>query len=65
MTELTALGDTVNITARLASEAAAGELPVTAAAVTASGLTDTGLEHRSLTPKGRSEATEVVVLHAV
>ena len=29
------------------------------------GLTDAGLEHRSLTPKGRSEATEVVVLHAV
>lgn len=63
-TELTALGDNVNVTARLASAAAAGELLVTAAAAAAAGLTDTGLEHRSLALKGRTETTEVVVLHA-
>ncbi len=64
LTELTALGDPVNVAARLASAAAAGELLVTTAALTSAGLPDTGLEHRSLTLKGRSDATEVVVLHA-
>ena len=62
LVELTALGDPVNIAARLASEAAAGEVLVTAAAATSAHLTDAGLEHRSLALKGKSEPTEVVVL---
>jgi adenylate cyclase len=60
-TELTAMGDLVNTTARLSSAAAAGEILVTVAAATAAHLTD-GLERRSLTLKGKSEPTDVVVL---
>ena len=60
-TELTALGDTVNTTARLASVAKAGEILVTTAAADAAGL-DPGLERRSLDLKGKELRTEVVVL---
>jgi len=62
--EFTAMGDPVNVTARLASVAGAGELLVTAAASEAAQLDAAGLEHRSLDLKGKSEATEVVVLRA-
>lgn len=61
-TDLTAMGDVVNTTARLASVASAGEILVTLAAVTAAGLTADGLEQRSLMLKGKSGTTEVVVL---
>ncbi|MBA2373699.1 MAG: adenylate/guanylate cyclase domain-containing protein [Chloroflexi bacterium] len=59
--ELTALGDTVNTTARLASVARAGEILVTTAAAEGAGL-DPALEHRSLTLKGKDLPTDVVVL---
>jgi adenylate cyclase len=58
---LTALGDAVNITARLASRAAAGEILVTSDAAAAAGLPPT-LERQSLELKGKSLATEVVSL---
>lgn len=61
--ELTAMGDAVNITARLSSVAAAGELLVTAEAARAAGLA-TGAEPRSLQLKGKTEPTEVMVLRA-
>jgi adenylate cyclase len=60
-TELTALGDRVNVTARLASAAQAGEVLVTREAASAAGL-DPTLERRSLELKGKAEATEVVAL---
>lgn len=60
--ELTALGDPVNVAARLATEARAGEVLVTAAAARSAHLDEAGLEHRSLTLKGKSETTDVVVL---
>lgn len=60
--ELTALGDTVNTTARLASAAGQGEILVTAAAAASAGLTADGLERRSLTLKGKSEPTDVLIL---
>jgi adenylate cyclase len=60
-TELTALGDTVNTTARLASVANSGEILVTRAAAEAAGL-DPALERRSLDLKGKEFSTEVVVL---
>ena len=60
--ELTALGDPVNVAARLASAAGAGEVLVTLAAAEAGELQLEGLEHRRLELKGKSEATEVVVL---
>jgi adenylate cyclase len=63
-TELTAMGDVVNITARLASEAAEGEILVTAATASASGIALGSAERRSLKLKGKSEATEVFVLHS-
>ena len=60
-TELTVLGDTVNVTARLASAAQGGEVLVTTAAAAAAGL-DAGLERRELELRGREEHTEVVSL---
>lgn len=60
-TVLTALGDTVNTTARLASAAAAGEILVTSAAATVAGL-DPKLERRRLDLKGKQLTTEVVSL---
>ncbi len=62
--EFTALGDTVNITARLASEAGAGELLVSEAAALSAGLRAPNAERRSLDLRGRSEATNVLVLTA-
>jgi adenylate cyclase len=63
VTDFTALGDPVNVTARLASEAAAGEILVTRAASGAAGATTAGLEHRSLTLRGRQEPLDVHVFH--
>jgi adenylate cyclase len=60
-TDFTAMGDMVNITARLSSVAGAGEILVTAAGAAAAGL-ESGLERRSLDLKGKSEPVEVVVL---
>ena len=60
--EFTAMGDPVNVAARLASVAGAGELLVTAAAVESAQLDVTALERRSLELKGKSERTEVSVM---
>ena len=62
--EFTALGDVVNVTARLATSARAGELLVTMEAAEAAGLATAGLEHRQLELRGKSEPTQVVVLGA-
>src|SRR5918994_7432603 len=51
--EFTALGDNVNITARLASAAGQGELLVTDAAARSAGLTDQVRERRTLQVRGR------------
>ena len=61
--EFTALGDNVNITARLASAAGAGEVLVTRAAANAAELADAAaLELRTLDLRGRSESTDAYVL---
>jgi len=62
--EFTALGDAVNVTARLASAAGSGELLVTQAAAEAAGFPTDALEHRQLALRGKTEATDVVVLTA-
>ncbi len=59
--EITVVGDTVNTTARLASEATTGEIIVSTDAAVAAGL-DPTLERRSLALKGKESATEVVSL---
>jgi adenylate cyclase len=61
---LTALGDTVNVAARLASAAEAGQLLVTTAAVSAAHLEARGLDQRDLELRGKSETVSVVVLGA-
>ncbi len=60
-TEMTAMGDVVNVTARLSSVAGAGEILVTTAAAAAAGLAN-DLPRRSLQLKGKSRATDVVVI---
>jgi adenylate cyclase len=59
--ELTAVGDAVNVAARLASAATAGEIVVSVSAATAGGL-DPSLERHRLELKGKQTATEVVRL---
>jgi adenylate cyclase len=61
--DFTALGDTVNTTARLASAAAAGELLVSVAAAEAAGANTGPGERRTVPIRGRSNPIEVVVLH--
>jgi adenylate cyclase len=61
--DFTALGDNVNITARLASEAGAGEILISDNSCSASRLDLENLEHRQLELKGRSEPIGVHVLH--
>jgi adenylate cyclase len=63
-TDFTALGDTVNTTARLASAAAAGEVLVTRAAAEAAGIAGEQFEQRHLELRGRTEPVDVVVLRA-
>ena len=60
-TDLTALGDNVNIAARLGGLARAGEVLVTAEAAVAAGL-EADLERRSVELKGKSTSTDVVSL---
>ena len=62
--DLTAMGDPVNVTARLASAAGAGEILVTAAAVASAGFVEAGLEHRRLDLKGKTKPVDVVVLQS-
>jgi adenylate cyclase len=59
VTDITALGDDVNLTARLASTASAGEILITEAARSASGLSTANLEPRHLDLKGRTAPADV------
>jgi adenylate cyclase len=59
--EITVVGDPVNVTARLAAAAAAGEVLVSVQAAERAGL-DPALERRSLELKGKQRPTEVVSL---
>ena len=62
--DFTALGDTVNVAARLGSVAGAGELLVSDAAWRSAGREPTA-ERRQLTISGRTEPLDVVALGAV
>jgi adenylate cyclase len=60
--DFTALGDNVNITARLASQAGPGEVLISDTAYAAANINLGELEHRQLELKGKSEPTGVHVL---
>ncbi|HJR79887.1 MAG TPA: adenylate/guanylate cyclase domain-containing protein [Anaerolineales bacterium] len=62
--DFTALGDNVNIAARLASKAGAGEVLISEAAYHAAQIEIESLEKRELELKGKSELVSVRVLHA-
>ena len=61
----TALGDAVNVAARLAGAAGAGEALVSEATCALAGLQFEGCEHRTMVLKGKTEATNVRCLTAV
>ena len=63
LVEISAIGDEVNLAARLASKAAPGEIIVSERALKTAGIDDSGLESRSLDLKGISEPVTVRVLH--
>lgn len=61
-TELTALGDDVNIGARLADSAGVGEVLASQTLTQKIGLNTEGLEHRTLNLKGKEALFEVTVI---
>ncbi len=64
LSDFTALGDTVNIAARIASRAGPGEALISDDAYFAAGLDLGQLEHRQLELKGKSEPVGVRVMRA-
>lgn len=62
VTDVAALGDNVNITARIASKAGSGEALISEAAYTSAGVNLGNLEQRRLEVKGKSEPLDVRVL---
>lgn len=63
MTEINALGDAVNVAARLGSKAAAGELLISESTAQRAELDTSTLEKRTVALKGKSEPMEVWVMH--
>ena len=61
-TEMTAMGDAVNTTARLSSLAAAGEILIPIKAAEKGNVRSDGLEHRSLELKGKERPIDVLIL---
>ncbi len=61
-TDITILGDTVNTTARLCSQAAPGEVLVGNHAMEKSGISKANLEKRAMTLKGKQEMVDAWVI---
>lgn len=59
--DFTALGDTVNTTARLTGLAQPGEILISAEAASAGGLETAGLERRTLELRGRDQSVDAWV----
>ena len=64
LTDISAKGDEVNMAARLASRAAAGEIIVSEQALREAGIDGSGLESRTLELKGISEPVIARVMHS-
>lgn len=62
MVDVTALGDAVNIAARLASQAKAGEILLSEQTIQAAKIDSTHMEKRKLDLKGKSSAFDVQVM---
>ncbi len=62
LVEMTALGDEVNVAARLASQAAAGEIILSESTVRQASLDTGDLEQRTLALKGKSQPLDVWVI---
>jgi adenylate cyclase len=62
LTNVSAIGEEVNTAARLAAQAAAGEIIVSEKAIEQAGVEGSGLESRSLTLKGISQPVAVRVM---
>jgi adenylate cyclase len=62
LVEITALGDAVNVAARLASVAATGEIVLSESTVQKAAIETTHLEHRKLELKGKSEPVDAWVM---
>jgi adenylate cyclase len=62
VTDISVLGDTVNVAARLTSQAASGEIIISEATLKASGISQDKLEHRVLTLKGKTGALDAWVI---
>jgi adenylate cyclase len=62
--DVSALGDNMNVTARITSKAGPGEVLISEAAHTKAGLDLGNFETRQLELKGKSEAVSVFVLQA-
>jgi adenylate cyclase len=60
--DFTALGDNVNIAARLASQAGPGEILISETTYAAAGVDFGNLERRQIELKGKSEPTGVRIL---
>ena len=63
VTGVTALGDNVNVTARLASQAGGGEAFISEAACVSAGFDGANVQHRQLELKGKTQPVCVVVLN--
>jgi adenylate cyclase len=62
-TDFTALGDNVNVTARLASLAGIGQIIISDSTYTAAGLVAGDLEHHQFDIKGKDESVGAWVMH--
>jgi adenylate cyclase len=65
LVELTALGDAVNVAARLSSKAAAGEIVISESTALEAGMDTSNLEKRSLELKGKSKPMDVWVMRVM
>jgi adenylate cyclase len=63
--DFTALGDTVNITARITALAGPGEILISAEAATAGALETSGLERRTLELRGKDETVDAWVVNGL